>query len=124
MLSSRASSRSRAARSGFTLIELLVALTLLTIGLLPIVRGSGVVARAAGAGERRARTAALIGSRFERLRAAPCLTAAGADTDRLTVARWAVRPLGARTYELSDSASIADAASRARVEGARSAVRC
>jgi prepilin-type N-terminal cleavage/methylation domain-containing protein len=61
---------------GFSLVEVVVATLLLAVGILALTGTSGAVARMDGAGRHASGSATLAASRLERLRAAPCLSAA------------------------------------------------
>jgi prepilin-type N-terminal cleavage/methylation domain-containing protein len=111
-----------ASRTGFTLLEIIVTITLLGVGVAAVVRTSAAIARVQGAGERRERAANLASARFERLRAAPCAAAAGADRDRAIVARWSAT-VGDGARRLEDDITIPDGPSERR-ELVRSATPC
>lgn len=109
--------------AGFTLLEILVTLTLLAVGLLALASTSTAIARLNGAGEWRARAAALMDARLERLRAGPCAPAAGVDRDRAITARWSTVVAGG-VQRLEEDVTLPDPARPAHGELVWSASPC
>lgn len=76
---------------GFTLAELLISVLVLSIGLLALTGASAVIARQVNGGARMSLAASVAESRFERLRAQDCATAAdGASASRGIAETWSV----------------------------------
>jgi Tfp pilus assembly protein PilV len=81
---------------GSSLVEVIAAVVVLAVGILALTGTSGAIARMTGMGRRASASAALASSRFDRLRAAPCLP--GALAGSASVARyreqWTATPAG------------------------------
>lgn len=88
---------------GFSLIELMIAMVILTVGVLGLAGSARLVTSMTGRGGRYGGSAAVAGSRFERLRATPCASLAdGSGTTGKYTEAWTITTDGLlRTINLT-----------------------